>query len=234
VALMMSISAALSAAQTTTYFDEHYSQDEYYTQGQTCVGQWLGRGAVALGLVGDVSREDFSALLQGINPRSGAVIIAAATHNGEHRAGWDSVFSAPKSVSLQALVGGDGRLIQTHAQAVQRSVAEVEAYALARKRGGREYVVSGNVVAAAFNHLAARPADNVRLPDPQLHTHVVLLNLTRRPDGAWRAGPGPYLRRAAIWLGSLSGGAGPGSSKARLPDSGDRRQRRLGTGRLQP
>jgi len=183
---MMSISEALSAAQTATYFDEHYSQDEYYTQGQTCVGQWLGKGAAALGLAGEVSREDFAALLQGINPRSGAVIIPAATHNGEHRAGWDSVFSAPKSVSLQALVGGDGRLIQAHAQAVQRSIAEVETYAMARQRGGREYVVSGNVVAAAFNHLAARPADNVRLPDPQLHTHVVLLNMTQRPDGAWR------------------------------------------------
>ena len=125
--------------------------------------------------------------MQGINPRSGAVIIAAATHNGEHRAGWDSVFSAPKSVSLQALVGGDARLIQAHVRAVQRSVAEVEAYALARTHGGRDDVVSGNLVAAAFNHLAARPADNVRLPDPQLHTHVVLLNLTRRPDAAWRA-----------------------------------------------
>ena len=183
---MMSISEALSAAQTATYFDEHYSQDEYYTQGRTCVGQWLGKGAAALGLAGAVSREDFGALLQGINPRSGAVIIPAATHNGEHRAGWDSVFSAPKSVSLQALVGGDARLIQAHVRAVQRTIAEVEAYALARQRGGREYVVSGNVVAAAFNHLAARPADNVRLPDPQLHTHVVLLNMTRRPDGAWR------------------------------------------------
>jgi conjugative relaxase-like TrwC/TraI family protein len=184
---MMSISEALSAAQTATYFDEHYSQDEYYTQGQTCVGRWLGKGAAALGLAGEVSREDFSALLQGINPQGGGVIIPAATHNGEHRAGWDSVFSAPKSVSLQALVGGDGRLMQTHIRAVRRSVAEVEAYALARSRGGRDDVVTGNVVAAAFNHLAARPADNVRLPDPQLHTHVVLLNMTRRPDGAWRA-----------------------------------------------
>jgi conjugative relaxase-like TrwC/TraI family protein len=97
------------------------------------------------------------------------------------------VFSAPKSVSLQALVGGDARLIQAQIRAVQRSVAEVETYALARTRGGRDDVVSGNVLAAAFNHLAARSADNVRLPDPQLHTHVVLLNMTRRPDSAWRA-----------------------------------------------
>jgi ATP-dependent exoDNAse (exonuclease V) alpha subunit len=48
-------------------------------------------------------------------------------------------------------------------------------------------VVSANVAAAAFNHLAARPVGKSdHGPDPQLHTHVVLLNLTRRPDGQWR------------------------------------------------
>ncbi len=199
---MMSMShGALSAAQTETYFDEHYSQDDYYTQGQTCVGRWIGKGAAALGLAGDVSRNDFSDLLQGIHPHSGAVLIPTATHNGEHRAGWDSVFSAPKSVSIQALVGGDSRLIQAHVRAVERSLVEVEAYAMARQHGGREYVVSGNVVGAAFNHLAARPADDARLPDPQLHTHVVLLNLTRRPDGEWR-GLDPVQIYGAQRLGS--------------------------------
>jgi conjugative relaxase-like TrwC/TraI family protein len=184
---MMSMSEALSPAQTEHYFDEHYSQDEYYTQGQRCVGLWIGQGAAELGLAGDVSREDFSTLLQGINPRSGAVLIPASTHNGEHRAGWDSVFSAPKSVSIQALIGGDGRLLPAHARAVERALIEVEAYAMARQHGGREYIVTSNVVGAAFNHLAARPVDSVRLPDPQLHTHVVLLNMTRRPDGEWRS-----------------------------------------------
>lgn len=184
---MMSMSDALSAAQTEHYFDEHYSVDDYYTQGQTCVGQWIGKGAAELGLAGDISRDNFSALLQGVSPRTGAVLIPAATHNGEHRAGWDSVFSAPKSVSIQALIGGDNRLISAHTRAVERALAEVEDYALARQHGGQEYVITSNVVGAAFNHLAARPADDGRLPDPQLHTHVVLLNMTRRPDGEWRS-----------------------------------------------
>ena len=161
--------------------------NDYYTQGERCVGQWIGKGAADLGLAGDVSREDFSALLQGVSPRRGAILIPVATHNGEHRAGWDSVFSAPKSVSIQALVGGDNRLLAAHARAVERALVEVEGYALARQRGGQEYVITSNVVGAVFNHLAARPADDVRLPDPQLHTHVVLLNMTRRPDGEWRS-----------------------------------------------
>ena len=72
---MMSMSEALSAAQTEQYFTEHYSQDDYYTQGQTCIGQWIGQGAAELGLAGEVSREDFSALLQGIDPHSQKVIV---------------------------------------------------------------------------------------------------------------------------------------------------------------
>jgi conjugative relaxase-like TrwC/TraI family protein len=89
---MMSLSpGALSAGQAETYFEEHYSQDDYYTQNHQIVGQWIGKGASALGLAGDVAREDFSSLLQGIHPRSGAVLVPAATHNGRHDAGWDSV-----------------------------------------------------------------------------------------------------------------------------------------------
>jgi conjugative relaxase-like TrwC/TraI family protein len=186
---MMSMSpGALNSTAAEQYFQEHYSQDDYYTQGQTCIGKWVGQGAAGLGLIGDVSRDDFSALLQGIHPRTGAVLVPAAGHNGQHAAGWDSVFSAPKSVSIQALIGGDSRLIQAHVRAVDRSLREIEAYAIAHQRGGRERVVSANVVGAAFNHLAARPASKTdHGPDPQLHTHVVLLNLTRRPDGQWRA-----------------------------------------------
>ena len=183
---MMSMSwGGLNADQAETYFKQHYSRDDYYTEGQTCVGRWVGDGAAALGLAGDVSHDDFTALLQGIRPHSGAVLVPAATHNGKHIAGWDSVFSAPKSVSLQALVGGDLRLMEAHRQAVLFTISEVENFALAHQKGASRLVVSRNIVAAAFDHLAARPAGD-GLPDPQLHTHVVLLNVTHRPDGQWR------------------------------------------------
>lgn len=36
----------------------------------------------------------------------------------EHRAGWDATFSAPKSVSLTALVGGDERVREAHRESV--------------------------------------------------------------------------------------------------------------------
>jgi conjugative relaxase-like TrwC/TraI family protein len=184
---MMSLSqGALNSAQVETYFEQHYSHDDYYSEGHRTVGQWVGKGAVELGLAGEVSRDDFSALLHGIDPHTNTILVPVATHNGVHRAGWDSVFSAPKSLSIQALIGGDHRLIEAHTRAVERTLKEVEAFALTRENHGNDNAVTGNVVGAVFTHLAARPSLQSG-PDPQLHTHVVLLNLTRRRDGEWRA-----------------------------------------------
>jgi conjugative relaxase-like TrwC/TraI family protein len=79
MAPMMSLSGhSLDAAQAENYFENHYSQDDYYTQNQRCLGRWIGRGATGLGLAGEVSREDFSTLLQGVHPRTGAVLVPAA------------------------------------------------------------------------------------------------------------------------------------------------------------
>src|SRR5229473_1257955 len=193
---------ALQVGQAETYFEEHYSHDDYYSEGRKVSGHWFGRGAEALGLNGEVSREDFSALLRGVDPRSAAVLVPAAAHNEKHRAGWDGVFSAPKSLSVQALVGTDHRLIDAHRLAVEKALIEVEKYSLSRQRGGQESVVTANVVAARFDHIAARPSENApegQAPDPQLHTHVVFLNMTRRPDGQWRALDPQEIYRSQIY-----------------------------------
>ncbi len=193
---------ALQVGQAETYFEEHYSHDDYYSEGRKVAGHWFGRGAEALGLNGEVSREEFSALLRGVDPRSAAVLVPAAAHNEKHRAGWDRVFSAPKSLSVQALVGGDHRLTDAHRLAVEKALIEVEKYSLSRQRGGQESVVTANVVAARFDHIAARPSENApegQAPDPQLHTHVVFLNMTRRPDGQWRALDPQEIYRSQIY-----------------------------------
>src|SRR5229473_140282 len=163
---------ALQVGQAETYFEEHYSHD------------------------------DFSALLRGVDPRSAAVLVPAAAHNEKHRAGWDRVFSAPKSLSVQALVGGDHRLTDAHRLAVEKALIEVEKYSLSRQRGGQESVVTANVVAARFDHIAARPSESApedQAPDPQLHTHVVFLNMTRRQDGQWRALDPQEIYRSQIY-----------------------------------
>ncbi|MBF6567921.1 MAG: relaxase domain-containing protein [Candidatus Binataceae bacterium] len=180
---------ALTAAQAETYYEEKYSHDDYYSEKQRVVGQWFGRGAEELRLSGEVATEDFRAVLRGLRPASGEVLVHKANGYDDRRAGWDATFNAPKSVSVQALVGGDHRLIDAHRKAVSRALVELEQYALSRRRGGSEWVVTANIIAARFDHIAARPASGVKDgygPDPHLHTHVVIANMTRRPDGQWR------------------------------------------------
>jgi len=95
----------------------------------------------------------------------------------------DFTFSAPKSVSLQALVAGDKAVIEAHNKAVRAAVALMEKHVHARRKvGGRSHrEQTGNLVAAAFQHELSRAKD------PQLHTHVVVMNMTERSDGQWRA-----------------------------------------------
>jgi len=180
---------ALSAAQGESYYEEKWSHDDYYSEKQQVVGQWFGRGAGELGLSGEVATEDFRSVLRGVDPRSGEVLVQKASAYDGRRAGWDATFNAPKSVSIQALAGGDERLPEAHRNAVSRALGELEQYALSRQRGGSEWVVTANIVAARFDHIAARPANGANDgygPDPHLHTHVVIANMTRRPDGQWR------------------------------------------------
>jgi len=211
---MMSLKhGSLNAAQAEDYFKNVYSIDDYYGEKQRVVGQWIGKGATDLNLIGDVAHEDFSALLQGIDPHTGAVLVQKASGYDQRAAGWDAVFNAPKSFSEQALIGEDHRLFPVHDFAVKQAVDAVEQYAMARMYGGREYVNTANIVGAAFTHIAARPVAKVNHgPDPHLHTHVVFLNLTQRPDGAIRALSPVEIYRAqrlgsAVYRSELSQGA---------------------------
>jgi conjugative relaxase-like TrwC/TraI family protein len=178
---------ALSLGQAETYYQEKYSHDDYYSESQSVTGRWYGRAAATLGLEGEVSEEQFRAVLRGLDPSTGAVLVNAAAGRSERRAGWDATFNAPKSLSIQALVASDERLTQAHRQAVERALREVELFAQARQRRGQEWVTTANIAAARFDHIAARPSENGTGPDPHLHTHVVIANMTIRPDGKWRS-----------------------------------------------
>jgi conjugative relaxase-like TrwC/TraI family protein len=173
----------ISLASAKDYFFEETARADYYTEQSAIVGHWYGKGAEALGLAGEVTPEAFAKALQGINPNTGKVLVPAALCNGVHKAGWDLALSAPKSVSVMALIGGDRRLIDAHNRAVEQTLPEIEAFALCHASGTD--MVSGNIVAAQFNHFAARPS--ARGPDPHLHTHTVIMNMTQRPsDGEFR------------------------------------------------
>ena len=188
---MLSLSNVESGAAAATYYE---AADDYYS-GDRSPSAWWGRGAEALGLAGEVEPEVFARLLDGRLPTGEQLHHAAAGRRG----GTDATFSAPKSVSLQALVGGDLRLLDAHARAVDRALAYAQTLAACRVTEAGQTVTAptGNLLVARFEH------DLSRACDPQLHTHCVLVNATRRADGQWRALSNEALYRQKMFVGAL-------------------------------
>src|SRR5438046_3428123 len=192
---MLTFSNPLSASQAQAYHAEEFSnaRENYYTQGDQIHGQWHGRLADQWGLRGEVGEEHFQRLTEGQHPFTGEQLIrhkaareyvnehGQKTRTMEHRAGWDATFSAPKSVSLTALVGRDERIREAHQQSVATALDELERYVQARTGGNLPAETTGKWIAAKFEHDSARPVDGYAAP--QLHTHVVFFNLTETDDG---------------------------------------------------
>jgi conjugative relaxase-like TrwC/TraI family protein len=195
---MLTISKPLSAGQARRYHEEEFqnARENYYAERDVIRGVWCGELAARWGLVGEVGEEHFQRLADGQHPTTGEQLVrhqtARETTNAsggrittmEHRAGWDATFSAPKSVSLTALVGGDERVREAHRESVRVALKELEPYLQARLGGNRRPETTGNAIAAVFEHDSARPVNGYAAP--QLHTHAVIFNLTETGDGTVR------------------------------------------------
>ncbi|WP_070987928.1 MobF family relaxase [Halofilum ochraceum] len=140
---------------------------------------WHGCGADTLGLEGHVQPDHLARILaaEGFGRRS----------HPRRRVATDLTISAPKSVSIAALALGDDELLEGMCSAAMAAVDHVErTCVMTRKgKGGRTRSTTGNLIAACFLHEDARPVDGIA--DPQAHIHVLIGNLTQRPDGGWRA-----------------------------------------------
>lgn len=174
---MMSFSQVKSAGGAAGYYTD---KDNYYVLG-SMDDRWHGEGAKLLGLAGSIDKDTFTRALKGLLP-DGSDLSRLQDGSNKHRPGYDLTFSAPKSVSVMAMLGGDKRLIEAHNRAVDVALKQVEALASTRtmRDGVSETVLTGNLVIARFNH------DTSRDQDPQLHTHSVVLNATRNED-KWQA-----------------------------------------------
>lgn len=173
------------------------AEDDYYTK-ELDSSEWQGKGAERLGLAGEVDRARFQQLLAGQVKPGIETSRTSKRDDAKERIGIDLTFSAPKSVSIQALVGGDASLVKAHEQAVAATIAHAETLAQARvKTGGKAGVVdTGNLIVAKFRHETSREQD------PQLHTHAVVMNLTRRGDGQWRALRNDNIIKSVSYLGA--------------------------------
>ncbi len=197
---MLSIGA--SPAQGSAYYEEdgYYAKDDPRHKSASA---WAGKGAAELGLEGPVDAGVFGAVLEGVVPDGSGRRLGRRGKDGEivHRPGRDLTFSAPKSVSIAALIGGDERVVDAHDRAVKATLAWVEGNAAETRlwdpNTGRMARARGQeIVAATFRH------DTSRNLDPQLHTHAVLANMVRGGDGKWRAmaNEGLYERQKLIGM----------------------------------
>ncbi len=185
---MLTIRALTGGA---TYASRHLSSNDYYSEKERVIGQWMGHGAQRLGLGGAVEMDQFDAIRQGLDPATGEFLRPRQSadrfnedgeRTGTARSLYDFTVSAPKSVSIQSMF--DPRLLDAHNQAVNEMAQEMERLSATRVRqhGADENRATGNLVIAAYQH------DTSRELDPQIHTHLVAANLTYDTvENRWKA-----------------------------------------------
>lgn len=185
---MMSVAPVASAGGAAGYYS---NADNYYFLG-SLQSLWMGEGAKALGLEGNVRGDDLTAVLEGRLP-DGSRLGREVNGQHVHRPGHDLTFSAPKSVSILALIGGDKDMLDAHNHAVRVAAGYVEKLISARdtKEGVTSIVHTGRMVAAAYTH------DTSRNLDPQLHTHLLIANMTEYA-GKWKALATDYIHNAGF------------------------------------
>lgn len=195
---MISCSAISSSGAAANYHLEKNGQQsladgrsEYYQQDEVR-SAWGGTGAAYAGLSlgGEISRSDFTRLLDGkvadfAGDRAGEERLLGRAQIDketgertiEHRAGWDFTFAAPKSVSIGSEVFGKEEIREAHETGVRAAMDFLERHA-AQARVNGETVKTGNLVYAKFEHSISRDID------PQAHTHVIIANATNH-EGKW-------------------------------------------------
>lgn len=157
----------------------YMAKDNYYFLG-SMEASWMGKAAELLGLEGPVDAKTFDDALAGFFPQ-GVDLSRMSGGQNIHRPGYDLTLSAPKSISVLGVVLGDSRILEAHQRAVGVAMGEIERLASTRVMvdGVSQTEMTGKLLAAAFHH------DTSRELDPQLHTHLIVMNLTEYL-GEWK------------------------------------------------
>jgi conjugative relaxase-like TrwC/TraI family protein len=181
---MFTAVAHKNLAEAESYFDEHLAQNDYYAAGEIRPGQWIGAGAEHLGLKDNVTREQFHALCENLNPQNDERLTQRQLKADKRRVFFDFTCAPPKSVSVLAVTLDDERLVTAHEESARIAFRELETFAATRvrKQGRLTDRTTGNLVAAAFVHNSSRALD------PQLHTHFTVFNATfDETEKCWKA-----------------------------------------------
>jgi conjugative relaxase-like TrwC/TraI family protein len=180
---MLTIGKLGASPDQLAYYEQQVADglEDYFSGRGEAPGRWMGGGAVAVAASGRVDREAFMRAMDGCDPRTGERL--KPEHGRTKVAAFDLTFSAPKSVSVLFAIANEtvsAALLAAHEKAVEEAFAYVEREACFTRRGcnGVFRVRGDGFLAAAYRHRLSRAGD------PQLHTHVVVANMTRA-EGRW-------------------------------------------------
>ncbi len=189
--------------------------DDYYSGAGETRGRWIGAASTALGLDDSVDGDSLRAVLAGLAPGTGLTPNGDQVRTFKNRVpGFDLTFSAPKSVSILYALGDPlvrSEVMDATDTAVTEALAWLEREACFVRRGsnyraaktpafekwGTRRLPGRGFIAAQFRHRTSRQGD------PQLHSHVLVANLTQGPDGRWSALDGQALYRSKMAAGAV-------------------------------
>lgn len=178
------------------YFREHMAIGDYLTQEGQAEMTWWGDGARRLGLSGQCNLSEFERLCRGLHPVSEDKLMVR-NKGRRRRLCFFGQVSPPKDVSILRLVGDDQRIAAWWNNAVEETLREIEAVTATRVRraGANRNRNTGNMVAAIVTHDANRSLD------PQLHTHLCIMNVTYDAEEArWKSiQPSGYYRHQGFF-----------------------------------
>jgi conjugative relaxase-like TrwC/TraI family protein len=189
---MRTVTVMLSTKKIGTGSWRYYSNQvqhgacEYFLGVGEAPGRWHGRGLDALGLEPKavVAERELEALFgRALHPKDRQQLGSGWRTDGV--TGFDLCFSAPKSVSVLWAIGEDtvpGSVAAAHRAAVTAALRYLDSHAALSRVGtnGHTQVSTDGLSAAVFPHRTSRAGE------PQLHSHALVINKVRCPDGEWR------------------------------------------------
>ena len=180
---MLTIGKLGASVDQLAYYEQQVAQgtEDYFSGRGEAPGRWIGGGCGGLGLSGQVEGDGFMRAMEGCDPRTGERL--RPEHGRTKVAAFDLTFSAPKSVSVLFAVADEqtsAAPMKAHERAAEAAFKYIEREACFTRRGrnGVHRVRGDGFLAAAYRHRLSRAGD------PQLHTHVVVANMTRA-EGRW-------------------------------------------------
>ncbi len=165
--------------------ESYYFNDKAHSLDLEDRGQWTQQATNLLGLDGSVELSQFQDFINGLHPVTNDPLEYKLP--AKKIAGFDFVFSAPKSVSVLAMLTDsdtERTIRQAHQLSVSNAMDFVSANCMFVSRsydGQRHFLKTTGALGASFYHKTSRSND------PHIHSHVVMANIAKGYDSRFSA-----------------------------------------------